>query len=294
MILSNRNITIILSNRKVLVAGIGTTGCEILKILLFYNCDITIMDYDTVMVTDLNRQFFSRDNNIGKSKVSVIKEYFKNYYGKNINIINRNLFQTDIAQSNMQFDIIFCCFDNLESRMELNIRAASLRCVLIDLGIENQFVHIKRVIYGRDACLYCMKDLYTNNRFYNICSLRGSLRREDQIYILLQKYNQEENLSEKQQSSVYIATRSEDRIVTEVVNTFNTMNSHKTDEQEVIGIRDNIIANTCYIGSIAASMAVMVLEDKENDFWFYNGMKRPYILKNKIERDKKCFICAHI
>lgn len=291
-------------NKKVLIAGVGTTGCEILKILLFYDCDITLMDHDTVMITDLNRQFFSREKDVGNMKVSVVKEYFRIFYGKTLHIIDKSLFDMDISQSDMQFDIIFCCFDNLESRMELNIRASTLGCIIIDLGIEDQFVHVKRVVFGRDACLYCMKDLYTNNRFYNFCSLRGSLRREDQIYTMLQRFHQEkQNMSEQRtfaniknasnKKIHHTTTKINEKIVMKVVNAFNSMNDQKTDEQEVIGIRDNIIANTCYTGSIAASMALLVLQDDKSDFWFYNGMKKPYILKIKVEKDEQCLICGN-
>ena len=47
-----------LDGKKILIVGTGSTGSELLKLLNFYKTDLTILDYDTVMVTDLNRQFY--------------------------------------------------------------------------------------------------------------------------------------------------------------------------------------------------------------------------------------------
>ena len=63
---------------KVLVAGAGGLGCEIIKNLLKTHLilHIIIVDYDHVSETNLNRQFCFRKADVQKSKVMVIAQYF--------------------------------------------------------------------------------------------------------------------------------------------------------------------------------------------------------------------------
>ncbi|KRH95229.1 putative Ubiquitin-activating enzyme E1 [Pseudoloma neurophilia] len=287
-----------LKEKRILIAGAGTTGSEILKYFIFYEqLDLTILDFDTVMLSDLNRQFFFRESDIGRRKVAVISEYFLKFYNKKIKVIDKNLFDCEIEE----FDLIFCCFDNIESRMELNIRISGTKCILIDIGIENLNAHVKKVIFEKTSCLFCIKDLYKQDKFRNICSLKGSQKREDQIYALLQKFESISNqeIARKRNTQdvipenlkVFNEIQKSEIIIRETIDAFNTSNKKKTDEFEVIGIKDNIIANTCFIASIATAFAIAIIFDNENDFWFYNGANTPYITKTKIQKDHKCFIC---
>lgn len=259
----------ILSNKKILVAGVGSTGQEILKILSKIECQITILDYDTVMLTDLNRQLFSRTEDIGKKKVHVLQKYFLEKYDKKIKIIENNLFELFELE---YYEIIFCCFDNIESRMQLNHMIAENdkiqnNTILIDMGIENLFVHAKKVIFKKTSCLYCIKDLYLENKKRNICTLKSNKTREDKIYNLSQKFN-----------------------IEETIEIFNKNNEKKTNEFEIIGIKDNVIPNVCYIASIAASFAFILL-NSEYDFCFYNGQICRTEFLN-LERDKNCISCG--
>ena len=86
-----------------LVAGLGSTGSEILKLLIKYDCEITILDHDTVMLTDLNRQFFSREEDIGQPKVLVIKRYFWQYFSTLTDAIFMNNVATTLLRPHTMF-----------------------------------------------------------------------------------------------------------------------------------------------------------------------------------------------
>ena len=69
--------------KKVLIVGAGGIGCELIKNfakpshLTSYQYQITLIDFDTIAETNLNRQFCFRKENIGQAKVEVLEKYFK-------------------------------------------------------------------------------------------------------------------------------------------------------------------------------------------------------------------------
>jgi ubiquitin-like 1-activating enzyme E1 B len=61
-----------IESSKVLVVGAGGIGCELLKNLVLSGFkDISIVDLDTIDLSNLNRQFLFSKKNIKKSKAMV-------------------------------------------------------------------------------------------------------------------------------------------------------------------------------------------------------------------------------
>ena len=67
-----------ISNATIFLAGIGALGCVVAEILTMMGIGkLVIVDFDTVELSNLNRQWLFRDEDIGKSKALVAKEHLK-------------------------------------------------------------------------------------------------------------------------------------------------------------------------------------------------------------------------
>lgn len=120
---------------RVLVVGAGGIGCEVIKNLFKIKaCALTLMDYDLISESNLNRQFCYRKTDINKFKVDVLHEYFKGINPHlDMNIERNNLFDYDSLYFS-QFDLLVSALDNHEARNYLNLMAIDNNLPMIDAG----------------------------------------------------------------------------------------------------------------------------------------------------------------
>ena len=146
----------LINNTSILLVGVGGTGCEILKnILLLGFGEIHIVDLDLIEVTNLNRQLFFQDKDVGKYKVEVAAEKSKILnpsvkivsYNKKVQDISRNVFNS--------CDYFISALDNISARLFLNQIAVELNKPLLDCGSEGFFGHVQVVIPRKTPCLMC-------------------------------------------------------------------------------------------------------------------------------------------
>ncbi len=122
-------------NVRVLVVGAGGIGCEVIKNLFKIKAFVlTLMDYDLISESNLNRQFCYRKTDINKFKVDVLYAYFKGINPHfEMTIERNNLFDFDSLYFS-QFDILISALDNNDARKYLNLMAIDNNLPMIDAG----------------------------------------------------------------------------------------------------------------------------------------------------------------
>lgn len=109
-----------LINSKVIVFGVGGVGSYVVESLVRSGIgNISIVDFDVVDITNINRQIIALHSNIGKKKVEVMKERILDI-NPNINVTIYDTFVSyeTIDNFNMaDYDYVIDCIDNVTGKL---------------------------------------------------------------------------------------------------------------------------------------------------------------------------------
>lgn len=147
-----------LSKAKILVCGAGGLGSTVLANLASVGVGtIGIIDNDILELSNLNRQYIHKFENIGKVKVESAKQWINEFNPE----IKVNTYQTRLDEDNYEnivkdYDFIIDCFDSFESKFLLNKIAVCTGKILIHGGVTEFFGQVTVIIPGKTACLSCI------------------------------------------------------------------------------------------------------------------------------------------
>ena len=172
---------------NVLVVGAGGLGCEILKCLALTGFRrITVVDMDTIDVSNLNRQFLFSESDVGSNKAEVAARCISERCGHLGVVVNSRVCRIqDLPESfYAEYSMVIAGLDNIEARRWLNsmlfslvvrsdageVDRSSLRFFL-DGGTEGLKGQARVIIPTITACFECTIGTFPPETTYPLCTL---------------------------------------------------------------------------------------------------------------------------
>ncbi|AIZ55942.1 SAMP-activating enzyme E1 [Candidatus Methanoplasma termitum] len=231
-----------IQSARCLVVGAGALGNEVMKCMLLAGFrDITIVDMDEVVVSNLSRCVFFRESDNGKKKAEVVAERAADLYpGSKITPITAKIQDLD----DWEFDLVFGCLDNITARLHVNSHARYNKIPYID-GATDGFRGKVQVVLETGPCLECGM----NSSHMKVMDERFSCTGEGSVFI--PKF-----AAEITTTSIIAATQVREAI------------------KLLSGRRDSCVRNVMYYDGLSGAMADLeISEDSSCPNHFTEGSK---------------------
>ncbi|MDA8822170.1 HesA/MoeB/ThiF family protein [Candidatus Pelagibacter bacterium] len=163
-----------IKNSKILIIGIGGLGCPLLTYLVSAGvCNIGIVDYDKVELSNLNRQTLFNLSDIGKFKVTQAKlKINKIYKNAKIKIFNEKILKRNIKKIIQNYEIICDGTDNFDTRYLINDECKKNKKILISAAISKFDGHLFKFNFKRkSSCYRCFMPVEPDQE--NNCASEG-------------------------------------------------------------------------------------------------------------------------
>lgn len=152
-----------LLSSKVLQIGVGGLGCASAQYLVAAGVgSLTLVDDDTVELTNLQRQVLHSEVDIGKSKCESAKASLAMLNSEcNIHIVERRLCLAELKVMVAHHDLVVDCTDNLASRNDINQAVIAEGKPLVSgaaIRMEGQVICFKPC--ATEPCYQCLSALF--------------------------------------------------------------------------------------------------------------------------------------
>ncbi|KAI9029685.1 hypothetical protein CLU79DRAFT_735437 [Phycomyces nitens] len=163
------------SHSKVLLIGAGGIGCEVLKNLVLMGFkDISVVDLDTIEISNLNRQFLFQKEHVGQPKAHVAKEAVLKFQpNANITSHHANIKDPQFGiEWFKQFSLVLNALDNLDARYYVNKMCLAAEVALVESGTSGYKGQSYIIKKGVTECFSCSPKPTPTT--YPVCTIRST------------------------------------------------------------------------------------------------------------------------
>ncbi|EIJ69622.1 molybdopterin-synthase adenylyltransferase MoeB [Haemophilus parahaemolyticus] len=185
-----------LKESRVLIVGAGGLGCSASQYLASAGVGkIILVDFDTISLSNLQRQILYTDADIGKPKAEVAKVRLQ-AINPNIEVqaVVKKCDDAEFAELIRQVDVVVDCTDNIDVRNQLNLQCFEQKRPLISGSAIRFEGQISVFTYAEnEACYQCLSQLFGSDTLScveagvisPIVGVIGSLQALEAIKVLL-------------------------------------------------------------------------------------------------------------
>ncbi|KAF8514983.1 hypothetical protein JB92DRAFT_2718341 [Gautieria morchelliformis] len=160
---------------RVLIVGSGGIGCELLKnVVLTGFGHITLLDLDTIDLSNLNRQFLFRKKDVKQPK-SLVAARTAAHFNPRVHIeplhanIKEPRFDVPWYKS---FDIVLNALDNLDARRHVNKMCMAANVPLVESGTAGYFGQVQPIVKDQTECFDCLPK--PTPKSFPVCTIRST------------------------------------------------------------------------------------------------------------------------
>ncbi|KAK2165259.1 hypothetical protein NP493_1376g01057 [Ridgeia piscesae] len=293
---------------RVLVIGAGGLGCELLKDLAYMGFrQISVIDMDTIDLSNLNRQFLFRKKDIGQPKATVAAAFINN------RIVGCKV--TPYPVFIAEFHIVVCGLDSIVARRWINGMLISLLTYdsegvldqsslipMVDGGTEGFKGNTRVCLPGVTACIECTLELYPPQINFPMCTIAHTPRLPEHCieYVRVLLWPQEHPFG----ASVGIDGDDPDHIkwiYEHAVDRANQYGITGVDYRLTQGVVKRIIPAVASTNAvIAAACATEVFKlassccQTLNNYMNFNDADGVYTYTFEAERNENCAACSQV
>jgi molybdopterin-synthase adenylyltransferase len=108
-----------LKDKNVVIIGVGGLGCTVANLLARLQVNLTLIDYDIVSKSNLERQILFDKDDLSRKKIIVAKNKLEQF--TNIKIVDEGIEESNIRKLiPKDADLIIDCTDNVKTRLVIN------------------------------------------------------------------------------------------------------------------------------------------------------------------------------
>lgn len=179
-----------LKNSRVLIIGAGGLGCTSAEILARAGVGhISIIDFDTIEISNLQRQIAFYHQHIGQSKALTLANHLQ-LINPHIEVIGLNQrFDENIDVAWLaQFDIVLDGCDRFKTRYMVNALCKQVNIPLMSasaIGLQGQLLMVE----GQSACYQCLFPIVNEDEEQGSCATSGVLASTPIVMASLQAHH---------------------------------------------------------------------------------------------------------